>query len=140
MFHRTSEINHPLGFRSSKKLEQSPMMPQVSAKKEKEGREDIIRLEGKKKEKYVWEGKGTSKKVLESLKWMIDYREPLDERDQEKSKKKEEEDDDDETNKGKKMGDKQIEKSYENFDKWFDQVIKDETKKARDLQDKLLEG
>ena len=112
----------------SKKIEPPP---QVNITNE----EDIIVIDNKKKTKWVWNGSGTSQKTIESLSWMLNYREPI------HKKEGEEEDDSDEDDheKGKKMKKKQIDESYDNFDDWFKKVIKDETKKMREIQNKKLD-
>ena len=102
-------------------------------------------MEGKaKKDKWVWEGTGTSQKTIESLSWMRSYREPEKsekEKKKDKNKKHKEEtsEDSEDEDEGPKMGKKQIAESYDNFSKWFDSQVSIEVKNMREEQTKNLE-
>lgn len=92
---------HGLAMRIPKQPKPLMKMPKSVSRPEK----TVALVEPGDEEKWVWNGKGTSTKVINSLEWMVDY--------------KDEE--------GKDMTKKQISDSFANYDKWLDDLIERET-------------
>jgi len=104
--------------------------PQGAGKPQERTREDESpmaneKLDGQKKEKkkWVWDApqgydlkRDLDTKTINSLGWMKDYRDPD----------------------GKKMTNAQIDKSYDNFEIWFDDMIEQEETFARKQQVQTL--